>query len=176
MEMINGYACVKTSKPNDAFGQVSSADNVELLGEFHDQTREERWQIICAYLRVLDDMRGPIAVDSELPYSKERVAEAILQELADDPEYDLRHHLEIAYVQLESFIPYREYRVIEDFKDASQLAQRIADIGDPTSILRSARIMRKARGESAVRLEEQIYERMRARHLELLRIRESCCA
>jgi hypothetical protein len=99
-----------------------------------------------------------------------------LQELADDPEYDLRRHLEIAFVQLESFIPYREYRVIEDFKDASLRAQRIADMGDPTSILRSARIMRSSRGENAVRLEEKIYEKMRARRLQLLRVRESCCA
>ena len=124
----------------------------------------------------LDDMKGPIAADSDLPCSKERIGEAILQELADEPEYDLKRRLEIAYVQLESFIPYREYRVIEDFKDASLRAQSIPDMGDPTSILRSARIMKKAKGESAVRLQEKIYEKMNARRLQLRRIRERCCA
>ena len=79
-------------------------------------------------------------------------------------------------MQLESFIPYREYRVIEDFKDASLRAQSIADMGDPTSILMSARIMKRAKGESAVRLQEKIYEKMSARRLQLRRIRERCCA
>jgi hypothetical protein len=176
MEMTGHDACVKSPKARDAFVQANSAENAEVRAGFRDQSRNERCRIICAYLRLLDDMRGPIAVESDLPCSKERVAEAILQELADDPEYDLRRHLEIAFVQLESFIPYREYRVIEDFKDASLRAQRIADMGDPTSILRSARIMRSSRGENAVRLEEKIYEKMRARRLQLLRVRESCCA
>jgi hypothetical protein len=176
MEMTNCHAGVNNSNVLDAFVQVTPAENLGLRGGFHDQTREKRWRVICAYLRVLDDMKGPLAVDSDLPYSKEQIAEAILHEVSDDPECDLKRRLEIAYVQLESFIPYREYRVIEDFKDASLRAQRIADMGDPTSILRSARIMRRARGESAVRLEEKIYENMSARRMQLRRIRESCCA
>ena len=109
-------------------------------------THEQRWRIISAYLRVLEDMKGPIAADSELPCPKELIGQAILQELADDPEGDLRRQLEIAYVRLESFIPYEEYRVIEDFKDVSLRAQEIADMRDPTSILRSARIMSNGKG------------------------------
>ncbi len=125
---------------------------------------------------VLEDMKGPIAVDSELPCPKEQIGKAILRELAEDPESDLRRRLEIAYVQLESFIPYEEYRVIEDFKDASLFAQQIADMGDPTSILRSARIIRRANGESAVRLQEKIHEKMTERQLQVLKLRESSFA
>ena len=135
-----------------------------------DLTHERMSRIISAYLLVLEDMKGPIAVDSELPCPKERIGQAILQELADDPESDLRRQLEIAYVRLESFIPYEEYRVIEDFKDVSLRAQEIADMGDPTSILRSARIMSNAKGESAVRLQEKIYEKMTARRLQILQL------
>ena len=137
-----------------------------------DLTRERRCRIISAYLRLLENMKGSIAVDSELPCPKEQVGQAILHELADDPEGDLRPQLEIAYVQLESFIPYEEYRVIEDFKDASLRSQEIADMRDPTSILRSALIMSNAKGESAVRFEEKIYEKMKARLLRIQQIRK----
>ncbi len=126
-------------------GALVHGARTEFGGRHCDSTHEQRWRIVSAYLRVLEDMKGPIAVDTELPCPKELIGQAILHELADDPESDLRRQLEIAYVQLESFIPYEEYRVIEDFKNASLRAQKIADMGDPTSILRSARIMRKER-------------------------------
>ena len=43
-------------------------------------------------------------------------------------------------------------------------------MGDPTSILRSARIMSNAKGESAVRFQEKIYEKMKARRLQIQQI------
>ncbi len=141
-----------------------------------DLTHERMWRIISAYLLVLEDIKGPIAADSELPFPKELIGQAILQELADDPEGDLRRRLEIAYVRLESFIPYEEYRVIEDFKDVSLRAEEAADMRDPTSILRSVRIMSNAKGESAVRIEEKIYEKMTARHLQIQQLGEGRAA
>jgi hypothetical protein len=145
-------------------------------GIIHNSTLEQRYSIIRAYLQVLDGVKGPLAVDSALPYPKEQIGQAILDELVEDPECDLRRRLEIAYVLLESFIPLEEYRVIEDFKSASFRAQQIADMGDPVSILRSARIMRKAKGESAVRLQEKIHEKMTARQSRIIELGHSSAA
>ncbi len=125
----------------------------------------QTWQIISAYLRVLDEMQETIAVESALPYPKKQIEDAILKELAEDPESDLRRQLEIAYVQLECFIPYKDFQVIEDFKNASVRAQEIADMGDPTSIMRSVGIMKKVMGDSAVGIQERISEKMRERYL-----------
>ena len=72
--------------------------------------------------------------------------------------------------------PYEEYRVIEDFKDVSLRAEETADMRDPTSILRSVRIMSNAKGESAVRIEEKIYEKMKARHLQIQQLGEGDAA
>ena len=160
----------------EAFVKGARAEDGEEYGACLDSTREQRSRIICAYLRVLEDMKGPIGLDSELPCPKEQIGEAISRELADDPEGDLRQQLEIAYVLLESFIPLEDYQVIEDFKNASRFAQQIAETGDPTSILRSAGIIRKANGESAVRLQEKIHEKMSERQLQVLRLRESSAA
>jgi hypothetical protein len=160
----------------EAFLKGAGAEDGEEYGACLDSTQEQRYGIICAYLQVLEDMGGPIGVDSELPCPKEQIGEAILRELADDLEGDLRRRLEIAYVLLESFIASEEYRVIEDFKTASRFAQKIADMGDPTSILRSAVIIRKANGESAVRIQEKIHEKMSKRQLQVLKLRESSSA
>ena len=172
METANGHIPASSpSRTPEAFAPGTLGEH----GEEYEYcrrvlTHERARRIISAYLLVLEDMKGTIAVDSELPCPKERIGQAILQELADDPENDLRRQLEIAYVRLESFIPYEEYRVIEDFKDVSLRAQEIADMRDPTSILRSARIMSKAKGESAVRFQEKIYEKMTARRLQILQL------
>ncbi len=131
-----------------------------------------RSSIISAYLDVLERMKGTLAADLELPYPKEQIAQAILSELADAPEGDSRKHLEIGYVLLESFVSYDEYRAVEDFKNASFCAERIADLRNPSSILKSARIMRSVRGERAVRVEERIHEKMKKRQLELIELQK----
>jgi hypothetical protein len=68
----------------------------------------------------------------------------------------------MACVRLESFVPQHEFQVVADFKKASLLAE-MADPEDPASILRSARIMRDAKGEHAVRIEETVSRKMRER-------------
>jgi hypothetical protein len=177
MEISNGHFCATSFfKRPEAFVRGLRAGDGEECGVFPDSAQERGSRIICAYLQVLEGMRGPIAVDSDLPFPKEQIAQAILRELADGPEGDLRRRLEIAYVLLESFIPFEEYRVIEDFKTVSLCAQQIADMGDPTSILRSARIMRKAKGDSAVVLQEKIYKKMMERQLQIQEIREGGAA
>lgn len=170
---IPGSSIFKTP---EAFICEAGAEREEENGGRRSSTHEQRWRIISAYLRVLEDMKGPIAADCELPCPKELIRQAILLELADDPESDLRRRMEIAYVLLESFIPHEEYRVIEDFKDASLRAQGLAGMGDPTSILRSAQMISTAKGESAVRLQEEIYERMKLRHYQILQLREISAA
>ncbi|MDR3566511.1 MAG: hypothetical protein P4L43_00625 [Syntrophobacteraceae bacterium] len=135
-------------------------------------TRATRSSIISAYLHILEKMRGPLAADLELPFPKEQIAEAILGELTDDPGGDLAKRLEIGYVLLESFVPYEEYRAVEDFKTASLHAEKIADSRNPSSILKSVRIMKKGRGEKAVKVQERIHEKMQKRQLELMELKK----
>jgi hypothetical protein len=139
----------------------------EEYGTFLESCLEQRASIVRAYLKVLENMQGPIAVDDELPFPKELIGQAILCELAEEPECDQRHRLQIAYILLESFIPYEEYRIIENFKRLSLCAQQLADMADPTSILRSAQMMKKVDGDYVVELQEKIHEKMRKREKDL---------
>jgi hypothetical protein len=171
MEIINRHrATIGFFNCPEAFVKVSQTMDGDEYEICADSPQEQRSRIICAYLQVLEGLKGAAAVDCELPFPKERIGQAILRELADGSDEYSRRQLEIAYVLLESFIPYEEFRVIEDFKNASLRADTLAETGDPTSILQSARIMRRAKGDSAVRLEEKIYEKMRKRQLQIERL------
>ena len=147
-------------------------DSVDSRWSDYDLRRERRCELISAYLHLLEKMNEPIASETVLPASKEQIRCAIFHELTEQPGSDRRHHLEIAYVQLESFVPQDEYRVVADFKKASRLAE-MADLGDPASVIRSARNMRNARGEHAVSVEEKISRKMRERFKQ---IQELCSA
>jgi len=130
-----------------------------------DSDREQSSRIVAAYLDVLENINGTLAPENRLPFPKDQIAEAIIHELTANPESDLQRRLEIAYVMLEAFIPYEEYCVIENYKSASRCAEEIADIGNPSSILISAQILKNAMGDKAVKLEEKIYEKMKERQL-----------
>lgn len=123
---------------------------------------ERRREIIDSYLKVLDQMKTSIGVESDLPYRKEIIRLAILWELVESTGSDSQE-LEIGYVQLEAFISPAEYRILEDFKNASRLAQELVENADPATIMFSAGIMRNIEGDRAVRIQEDISERMRQR-------------
>ncbi len=131
-----------------------------------------RSAVISTYLKVLEDTKGLLASELALPFPKEQIGRAILGELANDPECDWKKQLEIGYVLLESFVSHEEYRTVEDFKNASSCAEKTADLRNPSSILKSARIMRGARGERALSVQERVHERMQKRKSDLLELQK----
>lgn len=136
---------------------------------------EQRWEIISAYLEVLERLVSSMGVESDLPYSKGQIRFAIFQELAENPSSEFRYQLEIAYMQLESFIPYEDYKTVADFKYASFQAEGMADPGDPTSVIKSAGIMRKVKGDRAVRIQEAVSQKMRERFAQIREIGVADC-
>jgi len=89
----------------------------------------------------------------------------------DNPTCDRRTDLEIAYVQLESFIADKEYWILSEFKNAGILAQELAATGDPNNIAAAVRLLKKTKGDIAVRIQERISRKMRGR---LKQIRKLC--
>lgn len=124
---------------------------------------EFRGEVISSYGRILEGCSTAVEKESELPFPKDLIRRAIYQELRENPDNDVRSHLEVAYAQLESFVPPEEFQVIQDFKRAGSLAQEMAKSGDPGDIIASARILKGAKGERAVKIEEKISEKMRRR-------------
>ena len=132
-------------------------------------TREQRWEVIRAYFLKLEMTKGPVAEESNLPYSKGLIRLAIFHEILENPNCEMRNHLQIAYVQLESFISREEYGIIADFMTESRRLEEMADTGDPTSIMNSVHMIKKGMGDLAVGIQEKIAEKMKRR---LAQIRE----
>lgn len=150
------------SRQPDTFQDPSSAAEAQGCS-FGRMSSEHGWQIISAYGKVLEECSSSVEPESSLPFPKPLIREAICRELAENPDTELRHHLEIAYAQLESFLPPEEFRILEEFKLASTLAHRMSRSGDPRDIIDSARILKLAQGEKAVRIQEKISNKMRKR-------------
>ena len=131
----------------------------------------ERQRIIASYEELLEKWREPVGPESVLPFPKDLIAAAIYQELMDNPTCDRQTDLEVAYVQLEFFIPDEEYCILSDFKHAAALARELADTGQPDYIVAAVRLLKKAKGDSAVRILERISQRMQGR---LKQIRKLC--
>jgi hypothetical protein len=139
-------------------------------GSVLDLNHEQRWEIISAYLEVLENLGAPIGIEADLPYPKEQIRFAICRELVKNPNSELRDQLEIAYMQLEIFLPYDDYKTIADFKNASMEAEEMADPADPTSLIRWAGVMKKVKGDRAVKIQEAISKKMRERLVQIQEI------
>jgi hypothetical protein len=131
----------------------------------------ERRKTIASYQELLEKWRAPVGPESVLPFPKNLIAAAIYQELVDNPTCDRRTDLEIAYVQLESFIPDEEYWILSEFKNVGTLALEQAATGEPDKIFAAVRLLKKAKGDSAVRIQERISQKMWGR---LKQIRKLC--
>lgn len=146
--------------------EESACDGINKNCRIRDN--EFRWHVISSYERVLEGCSSPIERECGLPFSKHLIRRAICQELLETSDTYLRSRLEVAYAQLESFVSADEFQVIEDFKMAGCLAEEMASSGDPNDIIASARILKGAMGDRAVRIEEKISNKMR-RRLEQIR-------
>jgi hypothetical protein len=139
-----------------------------------------RGEVITRYGQLLEKYSAPVGRETELPYSKEMIRQAICEELSENPHSEVRSFLEIAFVQLECFLPPEEFKVVHDFKRVSVIAQEVAKSGDPRDIVASAAILTRVKGEKAVRILEKISKKIRKRMAEIraiglpvLRTRES---
>jgi hypothetical protein len=128
---------------------------------------DERWEIISGYERLLEKCSTSVASEADLPFPKTLIRRAICEELLENPDSEMRSYLEIAFVQLESFLSPEEFKIVHDFKRASLLAQEIAKSGDPRDIVASAEILSKVKGEKAVRIHEKIAKKIRRRIAEI---------
>lgn len=130
---------------------------------------KRRREIIDAYSSILgSNPRSTLMNESHLPFPRELIQQSIFEELSENPDSMLRDHLEIAYAQLECFLPSEQYELVNGFTLAGRLAEEVAVSGRPEDILKSAEILKCARGDQAVEIQESVSARI---HKRLLQIR-----
>lgn len=126
-----------------------------------------RSEIVSAYLKCLQGLQSPVARELDLPYPKYVIRQAIREEIRDNPDSEMRDQLEIAYSQLESYLPQEEYELLRGFQFACALAREVTKSGNPSDIIASARLLSRCQGNRAVEIQEKISQRMRKRREEI---------
>ncbi len=153
------------------FHKEREARGIPLGGvTFFSQDTEDpciRSVIISAYLKCLQGLQSPVAQEVDLPYPKYIIRQAIWNEVKDNPDSEMRDQLEIAYSQLESFLPQEEYEVLRGFQFACALTWEVTKSGNPRDIIASARLLSRCQGNRAVEIQERISHRMRRRREEI---------
>jgi hypothetical protein len=128
---------------------------------------QHRGEILFRYGQMLERYSSPVGKETDLPYPKELIRKAICDELREDPDSELRSFLEIAFIQLECFLPPDEFKAVQDFKRAGVAAQEMAQSGNPGDIVASAAILSRVKGEKAVSILEKISRKIQKRTREI---------
>lgn len=124
---------------------------------------KRRREIIAEYGRILKKHSSCIERETDLPFPKDLIRQAIYEELLENPENELTSHLEIAFAQLEAFLPDHEYHIMQQFKLTGNFAESLAKSGNPGDIIKSARCLKKVKGDHAVRIQERVSEKIQKR-------------
>jgi len=136
---------------------------------------DQRHKVISRYAQTLEKTRSPVGRETDLPYSKVLIRKAIYEELCENPDSEQRNYLEIAFAQLECFLPPDEFKVVQDFKSTSSRAQDLARSGRAKDIVASAGILKQAEGEKAVGILERMSKKIRRRIREIRALKRPHC-
>ena len=103
---------------------VPSASTAEDTMSAHQRAR-----IIAAYEAVLNDRSSTVGRESALPFSKDRIRQAILEELKETSPENV-DALEVGYLELESFVPDDDFEAVVAFEKAVAQARALMVSGD----------------------------------------------
>jgi hypothetical protein len=145
----------------DAIPAVSSASRLGC---------SQRRGILAAYEEVLRVHSSSMKPASSLPYPKDIIREAILEELTETLETMERTHLELSYAQLEVFLIPREYTLLEKFNRIKAVAERMARSGNPLDLIAAGELIKGFPGDRVVGIFERVSKQMHIRLAEVRRL------
>lgn len=120
-----------------------------------DISVRQRANIITEYNKVLENRKYTVGKASDLPFSKELIRKAIVQELLNPTYKSQIHAMETAYLELETFVCEKEFEVIKKHEEGA------------ASLSEYAEIQRKILDRQKRRLEE--IKRLKRRHVNALK-------
>jgi hypothetical protein len=86
---------------------------------FADISTTQRIDIITAYGKILENRKYTAGRTSDLPFSKEVIRKAIVQELLNPTYKSFLRDMETAYLELETFICEREFEIVKKYEQGS---------------------------------------------------------
>lgn len=112
----------------------------------------QRASIIAEYSKILDNRKYTAGRVADLPFQKEIIRKAIVQELLNPTHKSLIHDMETAYLELETFVCQKEFEIIKKFEQDPASKTTIPVITQSPS--EYAEIQRKILDSQKRRMEE----------------------
>lgn len=84
----------------------------------------QRILIISAFGDVLENRKLPHGRESDLPFPKELIREALSQELLNPTYPEMLNAIEVGFLELEHFLPDEEYQIVEKWEHTAYGDQR----------------------------------------------------
>lgn len=149
------------------FGVLSGMCLVPLVSTAGEtMSADQRARIIEAYGAALNSRRSStVGHDSELPFPKDRIRQAILEELKETSPENV-DVLEVGYVELESFVSDDDFEAVVAFEKAVAQARALMASGNPEDTERAAQLISEA-PERAGQVQQEIITRQEQRLREL---------
>jgi len=97
---------------------------------------ERRWKIIAPYAELVTKL-SPLTVglESDLPFSKSTIRLAIVEEFLHQSDSNVREHLKVALMFVDSFLSPEDFKIIRDYENTLQAAKDRANCSDAHSHL-----------------------------------------
>jgi hypothetical protein len=122
----------------------------------------ERLEIIAAYGGALAGRRHSVSADSELPHPAGVIDEALAEELKTPTHPDYLEALTVGYVQLASFLPEPEARLVQAAEDTLIGARDLIQEGTEEARERAVEMVKEI-DEGVPTIQRRVRDRMEAR-------------
>ena len=119
-------------------------------------------KIIAEYKKILEDRRYSVGRESDLPFSKDVIRKALVNEFIELKSKSLMREVENAYLELETFISDREFEIIKKYEE---------DIFDKKTVRKNRPVVTKVAPEYS-EIQRKILDRQKTRLEELGRLRQ----
>jgi hypothetical protein len=122
----------------------------------------ERLEVIAAYGGVLAGRRHSVGPESSLPYPKPVIHRALAAEIRNPTNPDYLQALTVGYVQLASFLPESEARLVQAAEDTLIGARDLIQEGTEEARERAVEMVREI-DEGVPTIQRRVRDRMEAR-------------
>jgi hypothetical protein len=129
-------------------------------------------KVINAYGKAITKRSLTYGLETELPFPKDVIRLAIAQILlTQDIDEEFRGELEFGYLDLEYFLPAKEYEIMKPYCVALSSTEKLVDSGKKEDLEKADQMFRETINEQVREIAKRIDERtqQRTRELEALR-------
>ena len=129
----------------------------------------KRIEIISAFGSHLEQGKSFAGRESELPFPKELIRQALAEELVDPSVPSMVEAMEAGFLHLEEFVSDTEFYQVQAYETALARAREISKEGDQKAALSAAQALSGIDGAVAVMKKISEAQSVRARQLENIR-------